>query len=103
MNGTTYHKDMVLVCDVEDDQPVFGKIDDLIVTPSHDCLFVITPLVTSRSQHFHSYEVSASPHNSFFVFRYNDFVDYYPLHLSSQFGHTGKLSVCLKYHVLKRE
>ena len=94
---------MVLVCDIEDDQPVFGKIDDLIVTPSQECLFVLRPLITSRSQHFHSYEVSASPQNSFFVYRHHNFVDYHPLHLSRQFGPTGKLSICLKYHVLRKE
>ena len=82
---------MILVCDIEDDQPVFGKIADLIVTPSQECLFVLTPLVTSRNQHYHSYEVHASPQTSFFVYRRHNFVDYYPLHLSRQFGPNGKL------------
>ena len=64
---------------------------------------MLRPLITSRSQHFHSYEVAASPLNSFLVYRHHDFVDYYPLYLSRQFGPTGKLAKCLKYHVLRKE
>ena len=94
---------MVLVCDIEDDQPVFGKIDDLIVTQSQECLFVLSPLVTLRNEHFHSYEVYASPQSSLFVYRHHNFIDHYPLHLSRQFGPTGNLCICLKYHVLRKE
>ena len=68
---------MILVCDIQDDQPVFGKIADLIVTPNQECLFVLTTLVTSRNKH-HSYEVHASLLTSYFVYRHHNFVDYYP-------------------------
>ena len=93
---------MILVCDTEHDQPVFGKIDELIVTPRQECLFMIIPLTASKNHHYHSYEVTASSRNLFFIYRYYDFVDYYPLNLSMQFGPSGELSVCLKYHVLRK-
>ena len=87
---------------MEDDQPVFGKIEDLIVTPSQECLFVLSPLTVLPSRHFHSFEVTATSQSSKFVCRHCSFVDHYPLHLSIQFGPNGKLAICLKYHVVKK-
>ena len=76
-------------CDMKDDQPVSGEIDDLNCDSKSGVLI-------SRGWHFHSYEVSASPWNSFFVYRHLNFVQYHPLHLSRQFEPSGKLSVCMK-------
>ena len=92
----------MLVYAIKDDQPVFGKIEDLIVTPSQDCLFVLSPLTASRSPHFHSFEVTASSQGSKFVCRHHSLVDHYPLHLSRQFGPNGRLAICLKYHVVNK-
>ena len=102
INNTTYKKEAVVVYAIEDDQPVFGKIEDLIVTPSQECFFIVSPLIASPSYHFHSFEVTCMSQNSKFVFRHDSLVDHYPLHLSRQFGRNGKLAICLKYHVIKK-
>ena len=59
INGTTYQRGIVLIYAMEDDQPLFGKIEDLIVTPSQEWLFILSALVTYRSYHFHAFIVSA--------------------------------------------
>lgn len=100
--GTTYKKEAVLVYAIEDDQPVFGKIEDLIVTPSQECFFVLSPLTALPSRHFHSFEVTATSQGSKFVCKHCSIVDHYPLHLSRQFGPNGKLTICLKYHVVNK-
>ena len=96
INGTTYQRGIVLIYAMEDDQPLFGKIEDLIVTPSQEWLFILSALVTYRSYHFHAFIVSAIARNTQLVYRHNKLVDYHPLCLARQFGPDGKLSICLK-------
>lgn len=58
VNGTTYVKGEVVVCGVEQDTPMFGRINEFLVTPNLECLFVISPLLTvCFRHHFHAYEV----------------------------------------------
>ena len=92
----------MLVYAIEDDQPVFGKIEDIIVTPSQECLFVLSSLTTSPSHHFHSFEVTATSQSTKFVCRHHSLVDHYPLHLCRQYGPNGRLAICLKYHVVNK-
>ena len=99
VNGTTYPKKAVVVCGFEDYQPVFGVIEDIIVTLSQECLFVLKLLITHLNRHFHCFEVQDTSSHSF-VCRHRDLVDHYPLHLCQQFGPGGKLCLCLKYHII---
>ena len=45
ISGTSYKRGVVLVCGHEDEE-LFGKVMDLIVTPAQECLFVLTLLDT---------------------------------------------------------
>ena len=103
INGTTYPKKAVVVCAIEDNLPVFGKIEDLIVTPSHECLFVLSILTTYSNRHFHCFEVIGTSSPELFVCRHRDLVDYHPLHICQQYGPNGNLSICLKYNVMKKK
>ena len=93
----------MLIYAMEDDQPLFGKIVDLIITPSQKCLFILSALTTYRNFHFHSFIVSAIVQNSVLVHRYHGLIDHHPLCLARHFGPNGRLSICLKYHVLSRK
>ena len=65
VNGTTYPKKAVVVCGFADYQPVFGVIEEIIVTPIQECLFVLRPLVTHLNRHFHCFEVEETSSHSF--------------------------------------
>ena len=44
----------------EDDMPVFGKIVDIIVLPTSECLFILAPHVCTKfNAHFHAFEVTS--------------------------------------------
>ena len=99
--GTMYAKGDMLLCTIEDDTPVFGKIADILIKTTQECLFVLVPhLGTNYNCHYHSYEVQEVP-NEFLVCRQQDFADFHVLSISKSFQRS--LShvnfVCLKYHV----
>ena len=74
-----------MICGMEDDTPMFGKITELIVTPHQECIFVVTALMTIAFQHYyHAYEVL--PANTTVV-RHRQLFDYHPL-VSTKAGHS---------------
>ena len=90
-----------MVCTVVDDEPVFGKILDIVVTVSGDCLFVLEPyIVTTFNTHFNAYEVHPLE-TEYLVCRHKDFADYHVLSISKSFSrsHFDTNFVCLKCHV----
>lgn len=98
ISGTTYRKETVVVCGIEDDTPMFGRIMELIVTPLQECLFVICPLLTIAFQHhYHAYEVV--PTNSTVVYRHRQLFDYHPLVCTKAVGRSRSLFVSIKYHI----
>lgn len=67
-----------MVCGIEDDIPMFGRIMELIVTPHQECLFVICPPPTITFQlHYHAYEVVLT--DSSVVYNHAQLFDYHPL------------------------
>ena len=98
INGTTYRKGTVVVCGIEDDIPVFGRIMELIVTPHQECLFVICPLLTLAFQHhYHAYKVVLT--DSSVVYDHVQLFDYHPLVCTQAVGRTRSLFVSTKYHL----
>ena len=62
--GTKYQKGVVVLVTFDDDIPIFGRIKDIYVTASGECLFVFVPVGALFNYHYHSYEVHAV-HNQF--------------------------------------
>ena len=94
--GTEYQEGVVVLVTFDDDIPIFGKLQDIIVTTSGECLFVFIPYVGALfNYHFHSYEVHAV-HNQYLA-------DFQPLSISHSFKRSlfNINFVCLKYHVFE--
>lgn len=92
----------VVLCMFEDDTPIFGKITDIIVTKSGNCLFALMPYsVVCFANHYNSYEVTQTGHH-YWIYRQEDFSDFHTLQLSKSFSHSHSHStyVCMKYDVL---
>ena len=96
IHGTSYHKNVVVVCGMaEDDSPMFGSIQDIVVV-CHECFFVICPLVVvCYHHHYHAYEVKQD--NSCVVFKYEQLLNYHPLVCTN--GQSGQVMVSPKYHL----
>lgn len=101
INGTSYKRGVVLVCGREDEELLFGKVMDLIVTPAQECLFILSFLDTYINRHFHCNVITGS-HLDILVCRYNDLVDYYPLTVFQTFGTFSEFCFCVKYTVLPK-
>ena len=55
MNGITYRK---VVSDVNDEEPVFYQITDILETPTEEMLFITRSLKTvCYNRHYHAFEV----------------------------------------------
>ena len=101
INGTKYSKGNILLCTFDDGEPIFGRVLDIIVTQSKDCLFVLQPfIVVTFNQHYNAYEVVQLP-NEYTICRHKDLLDHHVLCISKCFKHdlANKNFVCLKYHV----
>lgn len=101
IDGTKYSNGDILVCTYCDHDPVFGKVLDVIITESNECLFVLEPfIVRAFSHHFNAYEVEQIT-NEYIVCRHKDFVDHHPLSISKSFNYSfcDKSFVCFKYNV----
>lgn len=101
--GTKYQKGVVVLVTFDDEIPIFGRLEDIIVTSSGECLFVFVPYVGALfNRHFHSYEAHAV-RNEYLVCHHKEFADFQPLSISHSFklSLANKNFVCLKYHVFE--
>ena len=70
---------------MNEEEPTFGQIIDILQTPTEETLFVMRMLfVLYFSTHYHAYEVSLT--NIIEVYTCNKFIDHHPLHVSKSFG-----------------
>ena len=98
IRGTTYRRGTVVLCGIEDDTPMFGRIMELIVTPHQECLFVVCPLLTITFQrHYHAYEAVLT--DSSVMYNHAQLFDYHPLVGTKAVGRTHSLFVSTKYHI----
>ena len=94
--GMTYVIGEVVVCAIEDDMPVFGKIVEFIVTPRQECLFIISSFITvCFHYHYHAFKVVAMQDTV--GFHYEELCDYHPLVCTKLSGTC--MFISLKYHV----
>ena len=101
INGIKYTRDSVIVLDMEDDLPSFGRIIEFIITPLH-CLIIFYPVTTQTyNYHFHAYEVIVTEETC--VCSSDQLFDYHPLVCAKPVGYNGRVSlfVSLKYHLFQ--
>ena len=99
LNGTLYKKENVIVCDVVDEEPTFGLIQDIFYTNTNETYFIVCMLHTVRfCIHFNAYEVEKT--STVVMLVQKQFCDYYPLNLCKSLTSTSSYFVCLKYRVL---
>lgn len=101
--GTSYSKGNVVFCDIVDDIPMFGKIKEIVVLPSNDYLFVLTPYIGKYfNAHFNSYELYPTDCGCI-LYAQKELADHRILSINKSFSTSPYLShksfVCLKYHV----
>lgn len=99
--GTRYSKGSVVFCAIDDDTPIFGKITDIVVPPSGDCLFSLIPYVgTYFCSHYNAYELNRLDQDCLLCSP-KDLVDHHTLSISKSFSRSlsHKSFLCLKYHV----
>lgn len=98
ISGTHYSKGMIVLCTFDEDVPIFGKILDIIVTASGECLFALIPCIGKVfCKHFNAYEVYINTMHHF-IYRPKDLVDHHTLSLSKSFASSVSY-ICMKYHV----
>lgn len=99
IDGTKYSKGCVLLCTFWKDDPLFGKLVDLIVSKENICWFIMQPCIVKRfNHHYNGYEVEQS--NEYFVCQQQDLADYNPLTISKSFDLAVHSNfVIIKYHV----
>ena len=84
----------------KEDEPVFGRIESIILHSSFEPLFVLDVLETVKyNSHFHSYQVSIPCTTTFSVCHQKDFKDYHALGIYQPFN-SQLFFICLKYYVL---
>jgi len=102
-NGTSYYKGTVVTCTLCEDEPIFGRIVDIIITESDTCLFIIEPLITNCfNKHYNSYEVHALQ-NTHIICKHQDLADHHPLVMSKSFHQqlAEKNFITVKYDVIE--
>ena len=58
INGTKYSKGCILLCTFCNDDPLFGKLVDVIVTEENICWFILQPCIVRQfNEHYNGYEV----------------------------------------------
>ena len=78
--------------------PQFGKLNEIISTPSEEFLFVTSKLTTLQYQrHYHAYEVDIT--SEIYICSYQDLYDFHPLELTVAYGSCRHNMISLKYHL----
>lgn len=96
---TKYAVGYVVTCYIDDNEDyVFGLIKDIVLTATKECVFILTPFLSTYNYHFHSYEVFPVL-DKIFIYHQRDFLDHHPLTISKNFNTNSPSFVCLKYHL----
>ncbi len=79
---------------------MFGQIKDIIILPSEECVFVVTPIKSVLwNTRLHSFEV-LKLENRTLLYRQNDLADFHPLTISKTFRSSPVMFVRLKYSIV---
>ena len=100
INGTKYSIGTIVLAQFDEhEMPVFGKITNIVLTTTQDCLFIMSVYEsTSFNTHFYSYEVEGT--GNCLIKTQDEFADYHPLIMSKNYTVSSPLFIRLKYDVL---
>lgn len=102
IKGSKYTKGSILIYKFSHDDPLFGKVLDILVTSSGDCLFILAPLVVNTfNGHYNAYDVKLLS-DEFIVCHQEDLADFHVLCLSRSFDTNlvNTTFICLKYNIV---
>ena len=106
MNGTRYQSPCGLIIDVKDEEPVIGKVHNVLVD-GQEVYFEVELMDATYSEHFHAFIVSHSISLQHFLIRQFDLVThqpyglYYCLHIpTTSHSHFCILRSTYRYHEL---
>ena len=99
INGTRYTKGDLVICTMCDDDPLFGKLVDIVI--SQKCWLILQPFIaTGFNKHFNAFEVE--PQCDYIICQQQDLLDHHTLSISKSFDLTLQSTnfVALKYFVM---
>jgi len=89
----------ILCCLFDDGVPVFGRIEDIVSTPT-GTLFITSQYKTMAfNMHFHAYEINAT-NDELLILRQEELADYHPLHISKSYNALSPMYIRTKYHIM---
>ena len=98
-DGLEYRKPCVLMVSVEDDDPVFARLEEIFVV-SAEIYFKVAMQTTVRySVHFHAYVITSKSPREYRLIKINDLFNPFPLHPRTVHTLTspGQYAVILKH------
>lgn len=99
INGTRYSKGDLVICTMCDDDPLFGKLVDIVI--SQKCWLILQPFIaTGFNKHFNAFEVE--PQCDYIICQQQDLLDHHTLSICKSFDLTLQSTnfVALKYFVM---
>ena len=83
-----------------DDQPLFGKLIDVIATKDLHWLIVKPYMIKKFNEHYNAFEIELQDNMECLVLQQENLADHHPLSISKSFDSTIQSDfVVLKYHV----
>ena len=98
--STKYMKEDIVVLSKEEDDPILGRIVQILITPDDQCVFIAQCLTVAFYAHYHAYQIVGTADT--IVTTPNRLHSHQPLNTHTCFCASLSTSqfVCLKYHVL---
>ena len=97
--GIRYSKPAVVILNVEDDYPQFGKIHNIFITSNNDIVLYVNLCNTVKfDTHYHLYVISST--NNFQTVSISSLYSPYPLHFRRVSCQNSSIQgVVMKYHI----
>ena len=98
VNGQVYKHPCTLIIALDDDYPVFGELDSILVTNNFIIFQVTVNETVDYVHHFHAYCVSKTPEKR--LVSPDHLIDHVPLHIMPiKVDSCTRQVVVLKYHI----
>ena len=95
-DGIEYRKPCVLIVAAGDDDPVFGRLEEIYVVAAENYLKVAMQCIVRCCAHFHAYVITSKSPKEYQLVKISDIFSRYPLYPRS----VSTLSSCGRYAVV---
>lgn len=96
MDGILYQKPCALLLGVDDDYPLFGRLDDIFIIDNR-FLFSVTLLNTLLfNHHYQGYVIDQTSNTN--IIAHSQLLSPFPMHIHSLPSQTLKIIIC-KHHI----